>query len=684
MSANSINSPYPIFTDVDGNPLESGYIYIGQPNENPQSVPKSVYWDAAMSVPAAQPIRTSGGYPVRNGTPARLYVDGDYSITVRNKNSSFIYSAAQSTERISGDLISSIGSNKVIYNQGGAGAVDRTATARLQDQVWAEDFGFSTSASASANKTALEAALAASDVVNFRAGTYPITGPINIVGKVLRGAGKFKTILQVPGTNTQTTVFYNNKTSSASWGSGGGMEMRDLQIKGNWDGSTALADASWDNTAALVKWGAGSFVEMVNVDLNYSYGHNASFYRLGYSTFDRMEVAAARKNGLHFEAPSGGDAITSTWVENSSVHSNRGLGNIYIKNGVGFFCRGITFEDSNCGLYIDGVDNRNVTVLTSHAESCPQGIINFQGSGTNTCLIDNFADAAITRSNPQFQTMIAYGNNGGALNAIEQEWTFGNPAVSVNTTGVAAVTGGGGSAYIRTRSGHAGYFTKPYAVFEARLTTNQYGDSGPQMYAMAYGNINEDKMGWTWSTRTGASNANYDKLHLLDTGHLLPGVDGAQNIGSLSFYNGTSSVPMRWKDICATNGTIQTSDGREKTDVKDTSLGLSFINDLRPVSYKWIDSGMEYVDELDENGNYVRTTERRTTGKRDHQGMIAQEVLAALAKHGMTTDQFAGFIQADPNNPDSSMGLRYSEFIAPLIRAVQELSDEIKQLKTGA
>ena len=93
MSALTVNPPFPIFTDIDGQPLENGYIWIGTANLNPQTNPINVYWDAALTISAAQPIRTLGGYPSNSGTPARLYVNADYSIRVMNRNGSTIYSS---------------------------------------------------------------------------------------------------------------------------------------------------------------------------------------------------------------------------------------------------------------------------------------------------------------------------------------------------------------------------------------------------------------------------------------------------------------------------------------------------------------------------------------------------------------------------------------------------------------
>lgn len=97
MSALEVLAPFQVFGDVDGEPLEDGYIYVGVKNLNPEVSPVQVYWDSALTIPAPQPIRTLGGYPSRMGTPSRMYVDADsYSISVKNKNGTFIYSLLDS------------------------------------------------------------------------------------------------------------------------------------------------------------------------------------------------------------------------------------------------------------------------------------------------------------------------------------------------------------------------------------------------------------------------------------------------------------------------------------------------------------------------------------------------------------------------------------------------------------
>jgi len=93
MSALSIKPPYPAFAGTDGQPLENGYIWIGSANLSPQTNPISVYWDAALTIPAAQPIRTLNGYPSYQGTPSRFYTGSDYSIQVLDNKGSVVYTS---------------------------------------------------------------------------------------------------------------------------------------------------------------------------------------------------------------------------------------------------------------------------------------------------------------------------------------------------------------------------------------------------------------------------------------------------------------------------------------------------------------------------------------------------------------------------------------------------------------
>ena len=90
----SIENPFPIFIDTNGETLENGYIYIGEAGLNPEVSPIDVFWDKDFLYPAAQPIRTLNGLPSRSGTPSAIFTKfDDYSIKVDNSNNELIYSA---------------------------------------------------------------------------------------------------------------------------------------------------------------------------------------------------------------------------------------------------------------------------------------------------------------------------------------------------------------------------------------------------------------------------------------------------------------------------------------------------------------------------------------------------------------------------------------------------------------
>jgi hypothetical protein len=161
----------------------------------------------------------------------------------------------------------------------------------------------------------------------------------------------------------------------------------------------------------------------------------------------------------------------------------------------------------------------------------------------------------------------------------------------------------------------------------------------------------------------------------------------------------------RWGTIYSNSSTISTSDRNLKTEITESDLGLDFIKKIQPVSYKWKignveevfetkqvdhygkDDGIEKTEEVlvpkvigqDENGKDIIETVTRP-GIRTHYGIIAQQVKEVLDEYYDGKD-FAGWVAEDPDNLESLQSLRYEEFISPLIKAVQELSDMVESLQ---
>jgi hypothetical protein len=129
----------------------------------------------------------------------------------------------------------------------------------------------------------------------------------------------------------------------------------------------------------------------------------------------------------------------------------------------------------------------------------------------------------------------------------------------------------------------------------------------------------------------------------------------SDNVIDLGYSSG------RFDDIYATNGTIQTSDQQEKNTITDSDLGIDFIKRLTPKSYIF-------------NGK-----------TRTHYGLIAQDVETVLSDISKPTSGFAGFIKSDISEAEDGSeyryGLRYGEFVAPLIQAVKDQQAIIEDLQ---
>lgn len=79
--------PRDFIADTAGRPLDSGKIYVGVVNQDPQTFPVQVYWDAALTIPATQPLTIGSGYVMNAGARAQAFVaQSTFSMRVRDKN----------------------------------------------------------------------------------------------------------------------------------------------------------------------------------------------------------------------------------------------------------------------------------------------------------------------------------------------------------------------------------------------------------------------------------------------------------------------------------------------------------------------------------------------------------------------------------------------------------------------
>ena len=119
------------------------------------------------------------------------------------------------------------------------------------------------------------------------------------------------------------------------------------------------------------------------------------------------------------------------------------------------------------------------------------------------------------------------------------------------------------------------------------------------------------------------------------------------------------------------------SDGRIKENVQEAVPGLSFISELRPVTYtlntkKQDEITMQLMPDSIKEERMLSDEEYLKSSSIVRTGFIAQEVEAAAKKIGFDFDGVS-----TPENETDLYGIRYAEFVVPIVKAVQEQQDMI-------
>jgi hypothetical protein len=178
-------------------PLTSGYIYIGQANQDPETDPIAVYQDAGLTIPLVQPIRTVGGYIAGTGTPANIYPSATpYSIRVRSAAGIEIFYEAAVHDEIA-DLIAQLYAALAAVTGPGLIGFSQTATyaagtigEHMQKVVFVTDAPYSAKGDgATDDYAAINSALASGKSCVFPSGAYKIGTNLTITdATLLKGA----------------------------------------------------------------------------------------------------------------------------------------------------------------------------------------------------------------------------------------------------------------------------------------------------------------------------------------------------------------------------------------------------------------------------------------------------------------------------------------------------------------
>lgn len=192
--------------------------------------------------------------------------------------------------------------------------------------------------------------------------------------------------------------------------------------------------------------------------------------------------------------------------------------------------------------------------------------------------------------------------------------------------------------------------------------------------AVSAGNIPTKVEFWTFKDGSGGHSSKFEISH-----------DGIPRPASDNTYSLGDST-NRWSSVWAANGTIQTSDARDKdvTGRLDGAMAATAVDAIEPVHFRWKIGGYIEVPHptetaLDEDGRIIPKFESHPVpGNRIHAGFLAQEVKATMDAAGV---DFGVWGLDDPNDPNSRQWLRPDQIIPVLWAALRETRAELKLLQ---
>lgn len=325
---------------------------------------------------------------------------------------------------------------------------------------------------------------------------------------------------------------------------------------------------------------------------------------------------------------------------NTAGNSNIGIGaKALSSNTTGIGSIGIgeaTLNSNSTGNYNVGI---GFSALPSNSTGANNIALGYRVMNSNNTGSYNVASGyEALRTNTIGSHNIATGKDALRNNTSGQNNNAsGNSSAYSNTTGNYNVANGYAALYSNTTG------TLNVAIGGKALSTNQTGNynvgigtgSGPNTVALT----NTTALGH--NTMTTASN----QVRLGNTA-----------VTSIGGY-------AAWTNL---------SDGRFKKDIKENVVGLAFINKLRPVSYTVDNDKLDKFLGADKSEFYTKSTVKPYY----QTGFIAQEVEALTEKTGFKT--FNGVDK--PKSDKDHYGIRYAEFVVPLVKAVQELSSNQEEL----
>lgn len=497
-------------------------------------------------------------------------------------------------------------------------------------------------------------ALTITGVITANSGTF--NGNINAAGGTFTGFVTFGTATLGKDNFTISTTAYSGLKIDANnyWGiSSGSSTILKIGSASNyvqWSGSQL------DVKGVLVATG-GSFEQSMTVGSNFYIGNNLKFNNTT-STYKGFVLDA--------------DATTSRnyWIYDGTNYR------FQIGNATSY----VTWNGSTLTVRGDVAATSVSAGISISSPTISGGTITI-GSGNAVFKADS---NGIYLGNATFSSAPFRVDTAGALTASNVSITGGSITITSGSTQTSISSGQLTTNFISATGGFVGGWA---------VGTSSLGSGNNILYSSPSSGYSQIVTGIIKTGTSFESSANsvsgsattvFSATGLYDALFSINGSAGAVNAkwvpsADNSYSLGGSSTTRRWSVVYSNTGTINTSDLRDKTEINNESLGLNFIEKIRPVSFKFI-VGENKVDKIfDENGNFIEERITPRPGIRRHHGFIAQEIKAVLDE--INAEDFSGWVIDDINDPDSHQSLRYEAFVAPLTKAIQELSQKNKELE---
>ncbi len=296
-------------------------------------------------------------------------------------------------------------------------------------------------------------------------------------------------------------------------------------------------------------------------------------------------------------------------------------------------------------------------------------------------------------SNTSGYQLIAIGDSALYSNTAATSYpniAIGSKALFSSTTGSANTATGFQSLYTNT-TGDDNTGIGFWALISNTTGNSNVAAGLSALYENTTGNYNTGiGVGAINFNTTGSGNTAIGYAANVSSGNLT----NASALGYFAYATASNQIMLGNSSITAIEAYApytDISDGRVKKNVKENVPGLAFINTLRPVTYNYdIHTANQLTGVtamLNQRSKEVSATDKNTEDKIDENGMnakekilytgfVAQEVEAAAKKLNY---DFSGVHH--PENDKDLYGLSYSEFVVPLVKAVQELSKQNDSLK---